>query len=500
MKFLGITAGCTATTYCSDYFVTNSQVAVFAVRARQIRETTSVSGTTIYTYGTVNNAITCPQSFSCVPYYTDVPESNSFYPWIQKARELSGATIHAPTCSNPAAFCPEDPVIRGQIAFFLVYGVLASTGLAPQQPSEAPGSPYLSLPAATGANCSGSVITTNDIYLLSSQDYYASSSTRGTFADPSLWTMTVTASVKWNGSTVYGPPAQPVKTDANSNLRLPTTLNAPLTAGNYLQTSTHTAVSGPCNQPLSPTTKYSYPYNGTAPYFPTVISTANPGSLPPGGTATVAISGHGLTPGSSLIFSRPGISASTTSVTDTLLTANISVASNTTLGPVNISVLAANLGNGDPRANFTSNSIPFTIGDPLQTLRDCINGASGSSASPATCALPAGSYTVSAPVVISKSYVTIQGASSQRLDTKLVRDPAFTDAILRVDAGSPLTGVTIQNLTICGSTTLNPGASPVGCPRTLTTCGTMVARQTQGNPLPTDFQCVDLDIKNADTG
>jgi len=151
LRFLGITNGCTATTYCPDLFVTNSQVAVFAVRARQIRDTSIASAGYLYTLGTVNNAIACPGDFSCTPWYNDVPTSNSFFPWIQMARKLSGPMIQSPSCygSNPYGFCPEDPITRGQIAFFLVYGVLGSAVLAPQASNQGgSGGPPYRLPPA----------------------------------------------------------------------------------------------------------------------------------------------------------------------------------------------------------------------------------------------------------------------------------------------------------------------------------------------------------------
>ncbi len=233
-------------------------------------------------------------------------------------------------------------------------------GLPPQQFSQ--GGTGSVLPPVTGVDCtSGSVLVTNDIYLLSPQDYYAASSTRVTYPDPSLWTVTVTASSNRDGTTIFPQPAQPVKTDANSTLRFPTTGTAPLDPGNYLQTAAHMAVSGPCSV-LAGVTNYSYPGNGTAPFFPPTITSASPSYVQPGVPYTVNVAGHGLTPQSWLTFSSPGITAQTVSVTDTQLTAIIYAPSTTPQGPVYMYETAANLGDGDPRANFTSAPIVFNIG------------------------------------------------------------------------------------------------------------------------------------------
>ena len=287
LKFLGITGGCTATTYCPDYSVTNSQVAVFSVRARQLLLSGYNYNGYVYSLGSVNNTITCPSYYQCAPYYNDVnPASSPLFPWIQLAREQSGPMIQPPNCST-WGFCPEDPITRGQIAFFLVYGVLGSMGLPPQQMGQ--GGTGSLLPPVTGVDCtSGSVLVSNDIYLLSPQDYYSASSTRGTYPDPSLWTMTVTASLNRDGTTVFAQPAQPVKTDANSNLRFPSSGTASLVPGNYLQTAAHTAVNGPCSLSSS-VTSYSYPGNGTALFFPPTITSVSPAFASPGSTITVTV-------------------------------------------------------------------------------------------------------------------------------------------------------------------------------------------------------------------
>jgi hypothetical protein len=74
---------------------------------------------------------------------------------------------------------------------------------------------------------------------------------------------------------------------------------------------------------------------------------------------------------------------------------------------------------------------------------------------------------------------------------------------MQVDANAPLTGITIQNLTFCGSGTLtNPNPSPV-CPHVQTTCGNYTDHNTAQamNNMPMDQPtCADLQIDNADSG
>jgi hypothetical protein len=112
-------------------------------------------------------------------------------------------------------------------------------------------------------------------------------------------------------------------------------------------------------------------------------------------------------------------------------------------------------------------------------------------------------------IQVTRSNVTVTGEFAERSQTKLVRGTAFTGPIIEVDAPAPSGGITIQNLTVCGSSTLTPGASPVQCPRVLTTCGRMTAELTAhpDRTVPDDptlpnplFICVDLAVNNVDTG
>jgi len=71
LRDLGITAGCTATTYCPDNLVTRGQMAVFLIRARL----------------GVGSASAFP--FPPDAAFTDVPFNHPFFPFIQKMRQLS---------------------------------------------------------------------------------------------------------------------------------------------------------------------------------------------------------------------------------------------------------------------------------------------------------------------------------------------------------------------------------------------------------------------------
>jgi hypothetical protein len=95
MKELGITLGCSAAPalYCPDAPVSRIQMAAFLIRAK------------------FGDAF----PYRNTPYFTDVPLANSFFPYVQKMREL-GITTGCTT----QTYCPEDPNTRGQMAVFLI--------------------------------------------------------------------------------------------------------------------------------------------------------------------------------------------------------------------------------------------------------------------------------------------------------------------------------------------------------------------------------------------
>ncbi|MGA2589532.1 MAG: protease pro-enzyme activation domain-containing protein [Bryobacteraceae bacterium] len=99
LKELGITTGCTATTYCPADDVTRGEMAAFIIRAR---------------YGP-----TATFNYPTVPYFTDVPPSYPFFADIQKMAEV-GITNG---CSA-TLFCPGEYLTRGEMALFVVRGML----------------------------------------------------------------------------------------------------------------------------------------------------------------------------------------------------------------------------------------------------------------------------------------------------------------------------------------------------------------------------------------
>ncbi|MEK7408931.1 MAG: hypothetical protein AAB225_28035 [Acidobacteriota bacterium] len=178
---------------------------------------------------------------------------------------------------------------------------------------------------------------------------------------------------------------------------------------------------------------------------------------------------------------------------------------------------------GPMSRTITASSTPTTytanfFSDPVEALKKCIYPSTSSTCTLATRA-DGQPHTVTATIEVSRltaafagtqTAFTITGETGDRRQTKLVRGTAFTGPIVSVNAptppsgtcisGNPIScGITIQNLTICGSSTLTAGASL--CPRVQTECGNMVERKTPPNvPLPTDFICEDLPVLQADTG
>jgi hypothetical protein len=92
---VGVTAGCTGTTYCPDGVTTREQMAVFLLRARE--------------GGTFT-----PPPCTTAPF-PDVPCSSPFAAWVQ---ELVARGITA-GCGG-GLYCPTNPVTREQMAVFLL--------------------------------------------------------------------------------------------------------------------------------------------------------------------------------------------------------------------------------------------------------------------------------------------------------------------------------------------------------------------------------------------
>jgi hypothetical protein len=95
---LGITSGCGSSDFCPDELVTRGQMAVLLMAAR---------------YGTI------PFSYPSTPYFTDVPSTSIYFPFVQKAAQL-GITSG---CAK-GLYCPDDTLTRGQMAVFIDTGLL----------------------------------------------------------------------------------------------------------------------------------------------------------------------------------------------------------------------------------------------------------------------------------------------------------------------------------------------------------------------------------------
>jgi hypothetical protein len=111
MFLAGVTTGCVQSNspqgrqFCPNDNVTREEMAAFIVRA---------------VTGTVTPAIYNP-----TPYFQDVPNTNPFFPHIQKLVDLGITT----GCSqSPALFCPTNTIPRWEMAIFLVRARLALYG------------------------------------------------------------------------------------------------------------------------------------------------------------------------------------------------------------------------------------------------------------------------------------------------------------------------------------------------------------------------------------
>jgi hypothetical protein len=97
LQELGIAFPCSSNQYCPESAVTRGIMAVLIVRSRLGTST--------------------PTNYPATPYFTDVPPSHPFFPWVQKMKQL-GITAGC----GPTTYCPDDPVNRGQMAVFIMRG------------------------------------------------------------------------------------------------------------------------------------------------------------------------------------------------------------------------------------------------------------------------------------------------------------------------------------------------------------------------------------------
>jgi hypothetical protein len=99
---LGVTAGCSSNMYCPTEVVTRDQMAIFITRTRL--GLYLAGSPPLFTY-------------SSTPSFADVPSTEFAFPWIQRLQEenITGG------CSS-TDYCPSEPVIRGDMAIFVMRG------------------------------------------------------------------------------------------------------------------------------------------------------------------------------------------------------------------------------------------------------------------------------------------------------------------------------------------------------------------------------------------
>ena len=104
---LAITTGCGNGQYCPSQYVTRDQMSAFLIRALY----GGSSYTPVCTGGITGASVACA---STTPYFSDVPTTEAFFPYIQKLKELGITT----GCGN-GQYCSSQNVTRDQMAAFL---------------------------------------------------------------------------------------------------------------------------------------------------------------------------------------------------------------------------------------------------------------------------------------------------------------------------------------------------------------------------------------------
>jgi hypothetical protein len=144
---VGVTAGCTDTTYCPDGATTREQMAVFLLRAKE---------------GGAYQPPLCT-----TPPFADVPCASPFAAWIQElvARGITSG------CGG-GLYCPTDPVTREQMAVFLLKTSEGASFTPPpcttapfgDVPCSSPFAPWVQELVARGitAGCGGSLYCPTD--------------------------------------------------------------------------------------------------------------------------------------------------------------------------------------------------------------------------------------------------------------------------------------------------------------------------------------------------
>jgi hypothetical protein len=104
----GVTAGCGGENYCPDSSTTREQMAALLLKSR---------------YGVAY----VPPSAAGV--FGDVPPTDPFAPWVERLYALG---ITAGCSTSPLLYCPDEPVLRRQMAVFLLRTLEGSAYVPPE--------------------------------------------------------------------------------------------------------------------------------------------------------------------------------------------------------------------------------------------------------------------------------------------------------------------------------------------------------------------------------
>ncbi len=254
MAELGITSGCQSGMFCPDDPINYAQLAIFAIRARMIRDTGSIF------------ALDCnaePGTFAnypCSPSFGDVPSTEFFFPYVQKVNQLIGWQQSMAHDCWPGGFCPYSNAVRGRFAYYAVSVIMNATSPSLQpNGGNLPGveAPY-NYPAGITMSCEAAqnnLYSVNRFVAVDANNVYAEAGTNfGTPPQwPSLW-------ITYGWRQILGTtPPQPPTVDSRLGNAASVTLrsaNFGVPAGQtYTQSTKHGVFSGCVAPPPA-----GYPY------------------------------------------------------------------------------------------------------------------------------------------------------------------------------------------------------------------------------------------------
>ncbi|MGH9718800.1 MAG: Ig-like domain-containing protein [Bryobacteraceae bacterium] len=247
LRYLNVIEGCSDTMFCPDDGVTNFLAAKWTARARQSRNSN----------GAILDPGYVPTGYSEYGYFVDVGYYDTRFPWVQKARQLSGSELPGRNCPSSGWFCPDALLSRGDASFYIIYGVMGQPGLLPAQPYE--GGSDVSLPyVLNGPDCgltgTYQMWVANDVYAVTSSDFYTFSFSEFHANDGTLWSTYLQTTLLRNSGAINDSGLR--SSGVRVEYRYPGSGTASLTPGTYEQRTYHFGGSGACNT-------YSGPLNRT---------------------------------------------------------------------------------------------------------------------------------------------------------------------------------------------------------------------------------------------